>query len=87
MALPLSHTLSRNASRDMIVAGKYANVRIHGITGNVRARPPGRLSTLRISHSESAVCGAFVWVRRARNGLEWRFPARADEPGAAVGDP
>ena len=29
MALPLMHTLSRNASRDQILAGKYGQIRIH----------------------------------------------------------
>ena len=33
---------------------------------SVRARP-GRLSGLRVSHSESFLCGAFVWARRALN--------------------
>lgn len=29
------HTFSRNKSRDAILGGKYANVRIHGIAGNM----------------------------------------------------
>ncbi len=35
MALPLSHTLSRNVSRDAIMKGKYSNIRIHGMAGNM----------------------------------------------------
>ena len=37
----------------------------------------GRLSALRVFHSESAVHGAFVWARRARDSTKRRFPARA----------
>jgi hypothetical protein len=32
----------------------------------VRARP-GRLSGLRVSHSESVLYGGFIWARRAPN--------------------
>ncbi len=35
MALPLAHTLSRNVSRDAIMKGKYSNIRIHGMAGNM----------------------------------------------------
>ena len=31
----LMHTMSRNISRDMILKGKYDNMRIHGIHGNM----------------------------------------------------
>jgi sialate O-acetylesterase len=40
MALPLVHTLSRNISRDAIIAGKYSNIRIHGISGNMNPQQP-----------------------------------------------
>merc|ERR1719384_329337 len=40
MALPLQHTFMRNASRDAIEAGKYANIRIHGIKGNMNPDLP-----------------------------------------------
>jgi hypothetical protein len=35
MALPLIHTISRNSSRAAILAGKYADLRIHGMVGNM----------------------------------------------------
>eukprot|EP01048_Picozoa_sp_COSAG05_P004996 COSAG05_NODE_286_length_12159_cov_63.200249_5_plen_295_part_00 len=35
MALPLLHTMSRNISADAIRAGKYKNLRIHGMAGNM----------------------------------------------------
>ena len=37
MALPLVHTYSRNETRDAILAGKYANIRIQGLAGNMNA--------------------------------------------------
>jgi sialate O-acetylesterase len=40
MALPLMHTFSRNISRDAILGGKYANLRIHGISGNMNPDQP-----------------------------------------------
>jgi hypothetical protein len=40
MALPLTHTLSRNISRDAVLAGKYGNIRIHGIKGNMNPDQP-----------------------------------------------
>ena len=40
MALPLVHTLTRNTSRDAILAGKYGNLRIHGISGNMNPTQP-----------------------------------------------
>ena len=40
MALPLLHTMSRNMSRDAILAGKYSNIRIHGISGNMNPDQP-----------------------------------------------
>jgi hypothetical protein len=39
----------------------------------------GRLSGLRVSHRNSILCGAFVWVRRVRNRQKRRFLARAVE--------
>lgn len=35
MALPLMHTMSRNISRDLILGGKYDNIRIHGIAVSI----------------------------------------------------
>eukprot|EP00937_MAST-01D_sp_MAST-1D-sp2_P001167 g1167.t1 len=41
MALPLMHTLTRNASRDAVLkAGKYGNIRIHGMSGNMNPTQP-----------------------------------------------
>jgi len=40
MALPLLHTLSRNVSRDAILAGKYSNIRLYGISGNMNPNMP-----------------------------------------------
>jgi hypothetical protein len=40
MALPLAHTMSRNISRDAILAGKYSNIRIHGMSGNMNPTQP-----------------------------------------------
>jgi hypothetical protein len=39
--------------------------------------PPGRLSALSIFLCKPIFYGAFVWARRALNGLKWRFPAQA----------
>jgi hypothetical protein len=52
----------------------------NGASVTVRVRP-GRLSALSVSHSKSALYGAFVWTRRALNRQKRRFPARA---GAAA---
>lgn len=35
MALPILHTFHRNISMDGILQGKYDNIRIHGIKGNM----------------------------------------------------
>lgn len=35
MALPVMHTLSQNISIDAIKAGKYNNIRLKGIAGNM----------------------------------------------------
>jgi hypothetical protein len=61
MALPLAHTLSRNISRDAILAGKYENVRIHGIAGNMNPFQPW--ATLKVAladrpHPTTDVAGA-----------------------------
>ena len=40
MALPVIHSYSRNISRDAILAGKYANIRIHGLEGNMNPFQP-----------------------------------------------
>ena len=40
MALPLLHSYSRNISRDAISAGKYENIRIHGLEGNMNPYQP-----------------------------------------------
>ena len=40
MALPLLHTYSRNATVAAIQAGKYSNIRIHGMEGNMNPTQP-----------------------------------------------
>jgi hypothetical protein len=40
MALPLVHSYTRNASRDDILAGSYANMRIHGMESNMNPFQP-----------------------------------------------
>ena len=40
MALSLAHTVSRNASIAAIAAGKYANIRLYGIQGNMNPNQP-----------------------------------------------
>ncbi|KAL1496899.1 hypothetical protein AB1Y20_014479 [Prymnesium parvum] len=40
MALPLANTLSRNISRDAIRRGKYSQIRIHGMSGNMNPQQP-----------------------------------------------
>ena len=40
MALPLLHSYSRNETRDAVLAGKYANIRVHGLAGNMNAKQP-----------------------------------------------
>ena len=62
MALPLMHTLSRNQSRDAILAGKYANMRIHGMSGNMNPTQPwstlkGALAT--DTDSDKSAFGSF----------------------------
>jgi hypothetical protein len=37
MALPILHTFHRNISMDAILAGKYSNIRIHGLAGNMNS--------------------------------------------------
>ena len=44
MALSMLHSFNRNKTRDAIVAGKYANIRIHGMEGNMN--PPQPWATL-----------------------------------------
>jgi hypothetical protein len=39
----------------------------------------GRFSGLSVFRSESVLCGAFVWARRALSGRKRRFPARGSE--------
>ena len=64
MALPLAHTLSRNASRDLILSGKYSNIRIHGISGNMNPDLPwttlkGAIATNNDSDLSNFVRGFF----------------------------
>lgn len=40
MALPLMHTLERNASRDAALGGAYGNLRIHGLASNMNPALP-----------------------------------------------
>jgi hypothetical protein len=40
MALPLLHSFTRNATVDAIRAGKYSNIRIHGMEGNMNPFQP-----------------------------------------------
>ena len=40
MALPLAHTISRNASIAAINAGRYGNIRLFGIAGNMNPDQP-----------------------------------------------
>ena len=40
MALPLLHSYSRNETRDAVLAGKYANIRIQGLAGNMNSDQP-----------------------------------------------
>ena len=40
MALPLVHSYSRNESRDATLSGKYGNIRIHGLVGNMNPFQP-----------------------------------------------
>ena len=35
MALPVEHTFARNASRDIVQAGKAGDIRVHGLRGNM----------------------------------------------------
>ena len=58
MALPLMHTLSRNASRDQILAGKYGQIRIH-VSLPLRFHAV-RLSFLRLSLRFHAVRLSFL---------------------------
>ena len=40
MALPLQHTLTRNISLASITAGKYSNIRIQQLSGNMNPDTP-----------------------------------------------
>lgn len=40
MALPMVHSLTRNITRDAILDGKYDNIRIHGMEGNMNPMQP-----------------------------------------------
>ena len=40
MALPLLHSYSRNETRDAVLAGKYQNLRVQGLAGNMNANQP-----------------------------------------------
>ena len=40
MALPLLHSYSRNETRDAVLAGKYQDLRIHGLAGNMNCDQP-----------------------------------------------
>ena len=40
MALPVAHTFSRNASAKAVKAGKYANIRLKQINGNMNPGHP-----------------------------------------------
>ena len=40
VALPLQFTLSRNISRDAILGGKYSNIRIQQLAGNMNPTTP-----------------------------------------------
>jgi hypothetical protein len=48
---------------------------------------PGRLSALRVSHSQSILYGAFLWARRTLNSPYQRFLAWAVETAAAAPPP
>ena len=56
MALPLLHTYSRNETRDAIQNGKYANMRIHGLAGNMNVDQPW--ATLKQALAQPATPGA-----------------------------
>lgn len=56
MALPLLHTYSRNETRDAIKSGKYANIRIHGLAGNMNVDQPW--ATLKQALAQPATPGA-----------------------------
>ncbi len=45
MALAMQHSLSRNVTRDAVMAGNYSNIRIHGMEGNMN--PFQQWATLR----------------------------------------
>lgn len=46
MAVDIGHTLGRNISMDAIRAGKYSNIRLHGLAGNMnRPQPWATLAT------------------------------------------
>ena len=42
---------------------------------------PGRLRALTVLHSDSSLCGVFVWARRALNSQKRRVSARAVRGG------
>jgi hypothetical protein len=49
--LPLVHSYTRNITRDAILAGKYANIRIHGMKGNMNPFQPVVMNPFRTAGS------------------------------------
>jgi hypothetical protein len=61
MALPVVHSYSRNISHDAILAGKYANIRIHGMEGNMNPSQPWMTLKQAVAAPPSAVRGDDVF--------------------------
>lgn len=62
MALKMLHTFSRNVSRDKVLAGAYANIRIHGLHSN-QLNPTQPWSTLRdaLATAPDSDKSNFIW--------------------------
>ena len=62
MALKMLHTFSRNVSRDKVLAGAYANIRIHGMHSN-QLNPTQPWSTLRdaLATDPDSEKSNFIW--------------------------
>ena len=87
MALPVLHTFSRNETRSAILAGKYNNIRLSGLAGNmnptqswIRAREAAKNDSAALFQF-SSTCWYFA------QALTERLAAQAEARGAAHGAP
>ena len=87
MALPVLHTFSRNETRSAILAGKYANIRLSGIAGNMNPKQSW-IGAREAAENDSSVLFQFsstCWY--FAQALTERLTAQAEARGATDGAP